>query len=284
MTMSTFIDGLDEIMTRFDAFLIDQYGVMHDGKTPYPGAVEAMSRLTAAGKIVIVLTNSGKRTGPNMARIEAIGFPRSSYSSLVSSGEVTWQGLRTGAFGEPFEAGCRVHIIGKQGDDYGLDGLDLIVVAEPESADFIVMAGSDCPRTSLDHYSNMLVAAAARHVPALCANPDRMMLTNEGPQPSSGAIAAVYETLGGRVTYVGKPFGAIYRHAAKSVGNDPARVLCIGDSLEHDVLGGESAGFKTALVRTGLLQDIDDATLRDMLASSSHKPTYVLPSLSLTSR
>jgi HAD superfamily hydrolase (TIGR01459 family) len=279
MTHPMFISGLADIVDRFDAVLIDQYGVMHDGRRPYPGAVEAMTRLTAMGRAVIVLTNSGKRSAPNRARIERIGFPPSSYTGLVSSGEVTWQGLRGGRFGAPFDEGACICVIGKQGDDYGLDDLDLTFAQAPHAADFIVIAGCDCPRTSLDDYRAALAPAAAKNIPALCANPDRMMLTPAGLQPSSGAIAELYEALGGWVTFVGKPFPAIYRAAAELAEADPQRLLCIGDSLDHDVAGGAKAGFSTALVRTGILGGTDDAELRRLMAAAADQPTYILPSL-----
>lgn len=88
-----------------------------------------MARLTGLNRTVIVLTDSGKRAEPDIARIEALGPPRLSFATLVSSGEVTWQGLRTGACGPPLRAGRRIHVIGRPGDGYGLD-LGLIAVAE----------------------------------------------------------------------------------------------------------------------------------------------------------
>ena len=189
VAMTRFVEGLAALADRYDAFFIDQFGVMHDGTLPYAGAVEAMRALTAAGRAVIVLTNSGKRAGPNIARIEQVGFARGTFTALMSSGEVTWQALRTGSLGPPFGAGRRLCVIGKAGEDYGLHDLDLILVDEPGDAEFIVIAGSDCPATSLDHYRAMLAPAAERHVPALCANPDRLMLTSKGLQPAPGAIA-----------------------------------------------------------------------------------------------
>lgn len=279
MLSATAVGGLSSIADRFEAFLVDQYGVIHDGAKLYPGVADAMARLTGFDKTVIVLTNSGKRAEPNIARVEALGLPRSSFTTLVSSGEVTWHGLRTGAFGPPFEAGSRIHVIGRPGDDYGLDDLGLIAVAEPEAADFLVIAASDCPRTGLDAYAAALAPAAARHVPALCANPDRTMLAAGGLQPAAGAIAKVYEDLGGRVMFVGKPFTAIYHEALKRAGCAGIRVLCIGDSLDHDILGGAMAGCRTALVRTGLMDGIGDADLAVALAAAPHRPDYLLPSL-----
>ena len=77
------------------------------------------------------------------------------------------------------------------------------------------------------------------------------MLSPSGLLPAPGAIAALYESMGGQVTWIGKPYPEIYRHAARLIGN-PSRILCIGDSAEHDVAGGRAAGFSTLLVLQGV--------------------------------
>lgn len=130
-----------------------------------------------------------------------------------------------------------------------------------------MIAASDCPRTSLDASAEALAPAASRHVPALCANPDRTMLSGIGLQPAPDAIVKVYEDLGGRVTFVGKPFPAIYHETLKRAGRAGDRVPCIGDSLEHDIRGGAAAACRTALVRTGLPAGIGDADLEAAIAS-----------------
>jgi HAD superfamily hydrolase (TIGR01459 family) len=273
------IKGLSEIADDFEAFLVDQFGVMHDGRRPYDGAAEALTTLKQAGKSVIVLTNSGKRARPNIDRIMSIGFPQSSFSDLVSSGEVAWTGIRESRFGRPFVAGARVGLIGKQGDDYGFDDLGLVLVDDWTEAEALLILGSDCPRTTLDDYKRHLAPAAAKGVPALCCNPDITMLTSQGLQPSSGAIAQVYAALGGRVTFVGKPHAAIYRQASRLAGSDGAAVLAIGDSLDHDILGGAEVGFKTALVRTGILAEMDEAQFGTALDAAPKQPDFILPRL-----
>ena len=90
-----------------------------------------------------------------------------------------------------------------------------------------------------------------RPVPAICCNPDKLMITSSGLLPAPGAIAALYEAQGGKVQWIGKPYRDIYEHALKVIGT-PKRVLCIGDSAEHDVGGGRGAGLTTLLVRTGV--------------------------------
>ena len=273
------IAGLRQIAGDFAAVMVDQFGVMHDGTRPYDGAVEALKRLAGSGKSVIVLTNSGKRAAMNADRVRRRGFPADSFSGLVSSGEVAWKGIRTGTFGAPFLAGARAGLIGKAGDDYGFDDLGLTFVDDLGTADILLIMGSDCPRTSLDDYRRRLGTAAGRAVPALCCNPDISMLTSHGLQPSAGAIAQVYAQLGGTVTFVGKPHGAIYREAARLAGADGPRVLAIGDSLHHDIMGGADAGFRTALVRTGILAHCDEEAFVSALGAAVRKPDFILPSL-----
>lgn len=274
------ISGLGDIAAAYDVLLIDQFGVLHDGHKPYPGVVDCLTRAAALGKRSIVLTNSGKRAAPNAERLVRLGFPRTAFASVVSSGEVGWHAIRDGTFGAPFLHGARVHVIGRQGDDYGLDGISLEPTDMPETAECLLILGSDVPRTSLDVYRAQLAAAAAAGIPALCANPDRQMITEHGLAPAPGAIAAVYEELGGKVTYVGKPHAAIYRYALASAPEAPRdRVLAIGDSVEHDIAGATALGITTLLIRGGILADKSDAELAALYAQHAATPAYIAPSL-----
>jgi HAD superfamily hydrolase (TIGR01459 family) len=140
----------------------------------------------------------------------------------------------------------RAFIIGKDGEDYGFDHFEF--VQRPQDADVILILGSNAPQTSLDDYAQMLKGLT---IPAICCNPDKLLITSMGLWPAPGAIAAVYEKLGGKVQWIGKPYRLIYDHALKIIGR-PRRTLCIGDSAEHDVAGGRGAGLSTLLVKTGV--------------------------------
>ena len=109
------VDGLAGLAVTHDLFLIDQFGVLHNGRAPFSGAVDAMQRLAAAGKTTIILTNSGKRAAPNAGRLVQLGFPRSSFGHVVSSGEVNWHGIRDGRLGPEFQLGARVYVVGVPG-------------------------------------------------------------------------------------------------------------------------------------------------------------------------
>ena len=247
------INGLSEIASLFDGMLIDQFGVIHDGQKLYPGTLRVLSELKALGIPVAVMTNSGKRAEANTKRLVRMGVPRDHFVDAVSSGEVAFSGLTA----------TRAFLIGKDGEDYGFDGVTF--VSDPREAEIILILGSNAPKTSLEDYRTLLSGLT---LPAICCNPDKLMLTAQGLMPAPGAIAALYEEMGGKVTWIGKPYPGIYAEAARLIGT-PKRILCIGDSAEHDVAGGRNAGLATLLVLQGVSAGHDAAAL-------SPQPDYVM--------
>jgi HAD superfamily hydrolase (TIGR01459 family) len=239
------ISGLSEIARDFDAMLIDQFGVIHDGQKLYTGAAEVLSHLHALNIPVIVMTNSGKRAKPNLARMVNMGIPRDHFVDCVSSGEVAYQSLDV----------KRAFLIGKEGEDYGFDPIKF--VANPKDAEVMLILGSNAPTTSLEQYRQIFSSLT---LPAICCNPDHWMITSQGLQPAPGSIAAIYESMGRDVRWIGKPHGGIYHHALQLL-QMPKRVLCIGDSAEHDVVGGRGAGLVTLLIQQGVSAQVTETDL-----------------------
>ncbi|HLA01311.1 MAG TPA: TIGR01459 family HAD-type hydrolase [Aestuariivirga sp.] len=239
------IKGLSEIAARFDGMLIDQFGVIHDGEKLYPGTLEVLENLQRLKIPVGVMTNSGKRSLANRERLLRLGVPRNLFINIISSGEVAYHMLgRKKAF-----------LIGKAGEEYGFDGVPF--VEDVAQAEVILILGSDAPNTSMAQYREFFSDTS---LPAICCNPDKLMLTKQGLQPAPGAIAALYEEMGGEVRWIGKPYAEIYTHSLKVIGN-PRSVLCIGDSAEHDVAGGRGVGLSTLQVMTGVSAGLNPAEL-----------------------
>ncbi|MEA2782965.1 MAG: hypothetical protein QOK29_4509 [Rhodospirillaceae bacterium] len=247
-----YIDGLAAIADHFDHVLLDQWGVLHDGQRIFPGVRNAIAALKGAGKRVLVLSNSGKRAAENATRLARLGLPGDAYDGIVTSGEATWQALRR-RDRVPFDRlGHRCRLITRDGDRSVVEGLDLDL-ADRAAADFILLAGLDDAEADPALWRAELIEAAGSGRPMICANPDLSMITPAGLIPAPGCIAALYEKLGGRVTYVGKPHAPIYLECLALLGDpDPARVLAVGDSLDHDILGGGRMGMATALVIAGV--------------------------------
>lgn len=275
--MSTVISGLADIADRYDAFLIDQFGVLRDGRGPYPGAAATLVRLKDQGKRIIILSNSGKRSAENDRRLVDLGFAAGSWDWFLTSGEVAWQILKK----EGAQASGRVSkclLISRDGDLSPLNGLDLERTENGADADFVLLAASEGDLLPLSHYEALLAPAARRGVPCLCTNPDKVMLTKTGTAFGAGRIAELYEELGGKVRWIGKPFADIYDFALDFLGRpDPSRVCAIGDSIEHDIAGAAGAGIGAVLVTTGILEHASDEERQKLFAEHGATPDFILP-------
>jgi HAD superfamily hydrolase (TIGR01459 family) len=283
--MTTVITALREIADRFDHVLLDQWGALHEGKGLFPEALACVAALHAAGKRVLVLTNSGRRAIENVRRLTGLGLPPESYDGAMSSGEVAWLGLRDRKAAPFTLVGRRCFLISRGNDRTVVDGTDLELTAL-EAADFILLSGLDDEATDLGAWRDRLGEPAARKVPMLCANPDLTMFGATGLIPAPGALAQIYEDLGGIVHYIGKPHRPIFTAALEVLGNPPGdRVLMIGDSLDHDIVGGRQAGILTLLIAQGVHREaLAGATdipvaVRRLAGSEERLPHWVIDRL-----
>lgn len=252
MSLPVWVDGLGPIADQFDGFLIDQWGVLHDGNAPYPGAVEALRRLQALGKPAVILSNSGKRAADNGARLAAMGIAPGLYAACLSSGEAAWLAMKAGD-PELSGLGRRCVLVSRGGDRNIVAGLDIEIVDDVAAADFLLVSGVDEQVGVAAHFDELLGGAARRDLPMLCANPDRHGIVGDRIAPTTGVLADKYAALGGHVIAFGKPYPAIYRQARRFFGDVPAgRILAIGDSMENDIAGGRAAGHATLLVADGI--------------------------------
>ena len=265
MSRLTPITGLAEIAGEYGALLVDQFGTLHDGTVAYPHAAEALRRFRESGGKVAVLSNSAKTGADNIVRLAKFGFGPDHYDAVVTSGDAAQAAIRSGALGDGFRPGSKVHISGKPGDDYGFGDLGF-TLTWPDEADGIILAASQEPDRNWREQIRDLTPAAKRGVTVAVCNPDLEMLTPKGVRPSAGAIARELERKGAVLRYFGKPHGDIYRTALAALGNPPPlTVLAIGDSPEHDIAGAAGAGLDSVLLGTGIMSGADADGLESRL-------------------
>ncbi|MDI7864137.1 TIGR01459 family HAD-type hydrolase [Rhizobiaceae bacterium n13] len=241
------------LAARYDAFFIDQFGVLRDDDGAYPGANAALLYLKAIGKVVVILSNSGRSGEYNGDRLVKLGFDRSGFDHFLTSGDVAHRILDRETSGKAGITRCLT--ISSGGDRNLAERLGFETVEDATLADIVIISGSEAERIPLSAYRDRLRPAAERKVPCYCTNPDRHKLVKGGgTAPGAGSIALAYEMLGGPVRWFGKPHPAIYQQAQTLVSNIAAdRIICIGDSIEHDIAGAAGAGLASCLVRTGVL-------------------------------
>ena len=250
----TAFGGVRDLARDHDGFIIDQWGVLHDGTKPYAGAVECLGRLHAAGKRLVVLSNTGRREAEGIRAMAAMGFDPKLFVRFVSAGEDAREGIERHA--TPFHArlGHRYYAFTRDDNTAVMDGLGKERVGHPAEADFLMVIGIDSPPLTVADYEVLLAAGAARKLPMVCANPDIVRPSPEGILDAPGALAQRYRELGGgEVFYHGKPYPAIYESCLEALPGVPKeRVVCVGDSIEHDILGASRAGLKSAFVTGGI--------------------------------
>jgi HAD superfamily hydrolase (TIGR01459 family) len=289
MSAPTFVQGVGAFAGRYDGFILDQWGVLHDGLRPYPGVLATLGELACAGKRIVLLSNSGRRADNARRRLVELGFDLSLFAAVVTSGETTWDLLRQRR-AEPFASlGRRCLLLTREGDRTVAEGLGLEGVEDVADADWVFLSGVEPPPATAEDYAPVLDAALARGLPLLCANPDRVAVSGSELTLAPGTLAERYEAEGGRVIYVGKPHLPIYAACLDALaGLERSRIVCIGDSLQHDIKGANSAGLASAFVSQGIHAvefppDADPAalarTLEELCADRGAWPDWVIPRL-----
>ena len=246
------IDGIEPLIERYDGFMLDQYGVLHDGEAPLPGAVAALELLRRAGKTVVLISNSGKRSLPNEELLGRLGIARGLYVTMVTSGETAWLGLQARTDEVFAGLGDRCLFLSRGGDRSALDGLPIQDVAEAAEAEFVLLTGLDHDEAWRVAASGLLEQALARDLPLVCTNPDLVSIEGGRHVDGPGAFARRYELAGGEVRWVGKPWPAIYRAALAAMPVARARILAVGNSMDHDIEGASGMGIAAALVTAGV--------------------------------
>jgi len=253
MTNMTFCQGLYELMDSYDGFIMDQWGVLHNGLQPYDGVLDTLQHLKARKKQVVILSNSAKHSADNVERLKKLGIRPGHYKAVVSAGEVTWRGLKEKK-DAPFKGlGQNCYLISRPDDKSLLDGLDLTLVSDVTEANFILITSFDTTTMKLEDMDPIFKKAAAKRIPMICANPDMVTVYGHERAVGPGAVAHRYHELGGAVHYIGKPHKTIFRYCLSLFdGVIPSRILVIGDSIQHDIAGGVAADLDTAFITTGI--------------------------------
>ncbi|MEM6477630.1 MAG: TIGR01459 family HAD-type hydrolase [Pseudomonadota bacterium] len=271
--MTQEISRIAEIADRYDVIVFDQWGVLHDGSSPYPGAIRCIESLAA--RDIAVLSNSGKRARPNAARISAMGFGENAFSTVMTSGEALWADI----------AACRIAetrffpIERAAGDAESWAG-DLEIELTPlDGAEAVLLMGLPDGAT-LEDWMPVLHAALERGLPVHCSNPDRKSPRAGGTVISPGALAFAYEAMGGQTSFYGKPHRPVFDALALALPG--ASYLMVGDSLEHDIAGASDAGWDSVFVSGGLYAPLFkaapwEAVLPKLAAEQgAPPPTYII--------
>jgi HAD superfamily hydrolase (TIGR01459 family) len=240
------IEHLHVAAERYSEFIFDQWGVLHNGVQPLPGAVSCLEELKQRGKTIFLLSNSSKTSAENASKLEALGFARTLFDFVVTSGEILKRtitqnaGMQTG----------NCYVIGSEQPSWLGD--THVRQSALEQADFIILCSLPHDRGIIQKLMPDLERAAKRALPMLCANPDLVAIKGGEFFPASGEAARAYEGFGGKVTHFGKPHKIAYAACLAESRSGPGGMLMIGDSLGHDIRGANLAGIDSVFISSGV--------------------------------
>jgi HAD superfamily hydrolase (TIGR01459 family) len=278
------LDGICEVADTYDHFILDIYGVIHDGIRPFPGTLSALRGLKDKNKRVCLLSNSPRRTHAVSAHLQSMGIARDLYDHIVTSGEATWQALQNR---DP-TLGDDCWFIGTPHGSEVLEGQSLNIHRRPEGASFIL---NSIPGTEGRERTMLMAAleyAAKKGLPMICANPDLVVNIGSEQYECAGTFAALYEGMGGAVTYHGKPHGPVYEQCYRLFGSpDKSRMCAVGDSFHTDIAGANRFGIASVLNLAGIHWEevqtrgrADPARLKALLGSQETHPTHMIAGFS----
>lgn len=282
MSLPHALPHLSAVAGDYDVLLCDVWGVIHNGRESWAGPCEALTRFRAAGGTVVLISNSPRPSDGVIAQMDGLGVPRAAWQTVVTSGDATRNELARRAPGPAL-------VIGPERDDPLYDGTGIQRATGVADAAFISLTGLDDDETETpEDYRDRLAPAVARDLEMICANPDRVAQRGDKLIYCGGAIADLYESLGGRVTMAGKPFGPIYELAVDAAEDlrggpvDRSRILCIGDGVVTDVMGANRQALDCLFIAQGIHGDkaraedgqLDPARAFDLLKAETAWARY----------
>tara|TARA_R100000322_G_scaffold117349_12_gene75682 strand:+ start:2388 stop:3260 length:873 start_codon:yes stop_codon:yes gene_type:complete len=285
------IRSLADLTDRYDVLLCDLWGCVHNGREVYPEAIPALRAFRAAGKTVVLLTNSPRDREGVAEQVATFGLPDDCWDTIASSGDAARAAMFMGA------VGAKVHVMGEQSGDGFFRPMEILDAPVPiervaiDAAEGIVCLGPDDPMADPETWRADLLYAKQKDMKLLCANPDIVVDRGEEREWCAGAVARMYAEMGGESLYFGKPHPPIYDLARRRLASidrtaPDSRMLAVGDGIQTDIKGalGEDIDslFITgglARVETGTGTDPDPDKLARYIESEMVTPTYAIGAL-----
>lgn len=273
------VTSIEPFLGGVEAWICDIWGVVHNGLAAFPSAVDACVRFRRRGGTVILLTNAPRPAPAIEAQLATLNVPLDAWDAILTSGDVTLSLIAQHA-DQPL-----AHL-GPDRDRGLFQGQRLTMVGVEDARAIVCSGLFDDERENAEDYRERLTGPARRGVPLICANPDITVARGNRVIPCAGALAALYETLGGPVIYAGKPYLPVYDRAfdmiaavrGKPVAN--AAVLGIGDGINTDIRGALTAGIRPVLVASPIhLPELTPASLAHAVAPLPGRPIVAMPAL-----
>ncbi|HRD76289.1 MAG TPA: TIGR01459 family HAD-type hydrolase, partial [Hyphomicrobiaceae bacterium] len=246
------IEGARDLLARYDAVFCDVWGVLHDGRDAFKSACSALIAFKAQGGAVVLVSNAPQPKERVGEILDERNVPREAWDAIVSSGDLALEHVAKSGFRRT----ARIGPLPRSLPFFArLSG----EAAPIETAEAIVCTGLvDDHNETAKAYRPMLAKALARRLPFICANPDLIVDVGGRLYLCAGAVAKLYEEMGGEVFWAGKPHLPAYHRARSEAERLLARsipkssILAIGDAMRTDIAGAAGFGIDSLFVANGI--------------------------------
>lgn len=242
MTVNLEQKGLRSIVNEFDLFFIDIWGVVHNGISLYPNAIEVLENIKSKNKEYILLTNAPRPNLTVIKFLKKMGLENIHCEKVYTSGEAALEFLSKNNKQQKF------YHIGPQRDFDLFFSFKENKVENINDCKFLLCTGLfDEHFEDLNYYKNLL--KNKKNLKMICTNPDLIVDKGNKREYCAGTIAKIFQEQGGEVEYFGKPYPLVYRSSAVIKNK---KILCIGDNLNTDIRGANLQNFSSLFISSGI--------------------------------
>lgn len=239
------IKSLGEISDNYELFIIDIYGVIHDGTDLYKDVLDTIKFLKLHNKKIVFLSNAPRRSERTIKVLDNLGITEEHYDYLLTSGEFAYYYFEE-------QDKLKYYYLGPEQDKHLLQGTAHELVNNPKDADIAVVTGLT-PEQKVEDVLPEIKAIKEANLEMHCINPDIFVIKkNNKSHFCAGAVAEKYKELGGNVVYYGKPYQNIYDEVIAEFDYKKSQILCIGDGLHTDIKGANQNGLDSLLITSGM--------------------------------
>ncbi|MFT5114729.1 MAG: HAD superfamily hydrolase (TIGR01459 family) [Parasphingorhabdus sp.] len=278
--MTQIVKGVKGLVKEYQLLLIDIWGVLYDGGQVFSPALHCLQKLSALHVPIILLSNAARRKSLLEAQLSHAGIPTHLYSSLLSSGELTWQFLYEQTVSRMrWRNG---YYLGSPRSRTLCNGLGCTWQDSLADADFVLTTGvPEGIPLRVEPLNPLICQMVELDLPMVCANPDLVAVRSGVLGISAGSIAQTYLEQGGNeLISFGKPDVKVFQQAMAEAGvSDPKKVLMIGDAMATDVVGANHAGIDSLLIASGIHRDIlnpvNNESIDKLVSEYQVSPTFV---------
>tara|TARA_Y100000389_G_C17414544_1_gene492907 strand:+ start:129 stop:947 length:819 start_codon:yes stop_codon:yes gene_type:complete len=255
MTRNLDQDGLNSVAQNYNLFYIDLWGVVHNGISLHKEALITLKELDKNNKQYVLLTNAPRPSSTVKVFLKKMGLDEKIRDRVFTSGEAALNYLKKNFLSQKF------YHIGPPRDFDLFKDFKKLKAEDLNQSDYFLCTGLfEKHDKDLNYYKELLEKKIDKKM--ICTNPDLIVDRGNKRELCAGSVAMVFEKMGGKVVYFGKPYSEVYN---QSTNNKNKIILCIGDNLNTDIKGANLLNYDSLLITNGVhKKEIEDSGLNQV--------------------